>query len=632
MKRSGRPARLIHPTGVGRCAAVGGLLMATSTLASVDPFQPPPTAQVIEQIDGDDWVLQREALALLAERKSDAAERKLIEIVESARRPAWLRGQALVTLASINAPTALDRALLLAESPWVEVRAGALEALGRIGGEKAARVTRKHLRDKSPVTRFAALEAYARLKPGEAWPTVREALEDADRQTLLKVVPALVHIDRPEARQAMLELVDHDDSRIRFQIVRALKGTGDPAMTPILLRILGGDREAHVRDASREALLALPGRTVVDRVVRAMEADGRHAVLSAIRLMSQLRDNRLFDAVAERLSQVEGDHHDAIELALREMTEFDAARYRETFVRYLDFSRDSIRRQAVRGVGSGPTEGHFKLLREPLTDDDYHVRVEALRVLRETEDYPEIGPVRYFEQLVRYETDNRHTRNHVREWSVDLLSRLLRPEQVPEAVRAFQPVLTGDDRRIRDQLIKLLRNKAAEEHVGLIAQARGYVTEWRIIGPFPSDSDNTGLDRAYPPERSIDLGATYTGADDRRVAWERWQVNEADGVVPLHALMPVPVHRRVAYGLAVLDVPTAQPVKLHLETDDGFVAWLNGEPIAKQPKSGGKTVSVELDAGEHRLLLKVANEEDWWRFSVRVTDEQGAPVAWMQPE
>ncbi len=114
------------------------------------------------------------------------------------------------------------------------------------------------------------------------------------------------------------------------------------------------------------------------------------------------------------------------------------------------------------------------------------------------------------------------------------------------------------------------------------------------------------------------------GQEQRPLAWQGWQVDGVRGRVALHDAFPPPVHHNVAYALTELHAVTAGPVRLEVRHDDGCAIWLNGKEVYREGEAGDGEAEVTLPAGKSRLLVKVANLREWWRFAVRVTDEKGA--------
>jgi len=108
-----------------------------------------------------------------------------------------------------------------------------------------------------------------------------------------------------------------------------------------------------------------------------------------------------------------------------------------------------------------------------------------------------------------------------------------------------------------------------------------------------------------------------------QVAWTPHRVTGIEGRVELHDIMPPPIEYRVAYGIADLGSAKAQDVQLWIESDDAFRLWLNGDCIGERTTRGNHKIECQLPKGSSRLLIKVCNLSEWWRFRVRITDAQG---------
>src|SRR3954468_16596153 len=45
--------------------------------------------------------------------------------------------------------------------------------------------------------------------------------------------------------------------------------------------------------------------------------------------------------------------------------------------------------------------------------------------------------------------------------------------------------------------------------------------KWYVVGPF-DNSDRKAFDTAFPPEKKVDLNATYTGKRGKTIAWREY--------------------------------------------------------------------------------------------------------------
>lgn len=168
-----------------------------------------------------------------------------------------------------------------------------------------------------------------------------------------------------------------------------------------------------------------------------------------------------------------------------------------------------------------------------------------------------------------------------------------------------------------------------------LPQTFGWVTRWRLIGPF-DNTGNQGFTQAYPPETVVDPKAEYPG----KAGTVRWVDAEAQGdygVVdfnqPLGALKEV-----TGYAVAEFVSDKARPAEIRLGCKNGWKVWLNGKFLFGRDEyhTGAEIdqfrLPVQLRAGTNVILVKCTQNgqvEDWtkeWEFQLRVTDAQGTPI------
>ena len=164
----------------------------------------------------------------------------------------------------------------------------------------------------------------------------------------------------------------------------------------------------------------------------------------------------------------------------------------------------------------------------------------------------------------------------------------------------------------------------------LLAAQQGYITDWRILGPFPNEENRAATVSFFreedpaPPE-SVDYeGTAY-----------QWQPVRAKGIPAIVDLRKhlTPNRNRAAYAHAEIHVQKDQTVLFHIGSDDGCLFWVNGEKRLERPGSRRFTanedsVSAQLKTGPNFILIKVLQSAGDWLFCVRVTDETGAPIDW----
>jgi len=168
-----------------------------------------------------------------------------------------------------------------------------------------------------------------------------------------------------------------------------------------------------------------------------------------------------------------------------------------------------------------------------------------------------------------------------------------------------------------------------------LAQTFGWVTRWRLIGPF-DNTGNQGFTQAYPPEMVIDPKAEYPGKGGT-VRWVDAEAQGDYGMVDFNK--PFGALKEVAgYAVAEFVSDKARPAEIRLGCKNGWKVWLNGKFLFGRDEyhTGAEIdqfrLPVQLRAGTNVILVKCTQNgqvEDWtkeWEFQLRVTNAQGTPI------
>ncbi len=169
------------------------------------------------------------------------------------------------------------------------------------------------------------------------------------------------------------------------------------------------------------------------------------------------------------------------------------------------------------------------------------------------------------------------------------------------------------------------------------------INAWHVIGPFPAPFAEA-MGTEFPPEKAIDLKASYPGLDGKAVKWQTVErhlepgANLADEFfVDFDDVFGGRKNNAVAYALCYLVAPEPQKVELALGTDDGVVVWLNDEAVHRV--EGGRAytakqdrVPVRLNKGPNKLLLKINQGGGDWGFCVHVERPDGQPATAVVPQ
>ena len=216
---------------------------------------------------------------------------------------------------------------------------------------------------------------------------------------------------------------------------------------------------------------------------------------------------------------------------------------------------------------------------------------------------------------------------------IDAADKALAAGDKAAATKEFSYALTyardeAQIKKVAGELRKLGQEVDLPKHFG-------FLTHWKLIGAF----DNTklvGFDTAYPPEKELNLTASYPG----KVEPARW-VDVATpndyGMVDFNR--PFGDMKGVTgYAFTEFNAAAAGPAELRLGCKNGWKVWFNGKLLfGRDEYHRGARIDqyrlpVELKAGKNTILVKVCqNEEvkDWtkeWEFQLRVCDATGTAI------
>jgi hypothetical protein len=356
---------------------------------------------------------------------------------------------------------------------------------------------------------------------------------------------------------------------------------------------------------------------------RSTDADTFRTVLA---LIEDVLDRPLSDQLAEQLPVIAAQHGGEVRTVLSLLNRHGGTRHAGAVAELLDEKYPwYVQRDAVDALGEMRVD-HFKLFKPLIATEHRYLRSSVLSVLSsKTKGAPEGGIVAYLRPVVALKGEDRSA-----VWAaMQLMASRISKDETAELVAVIRPMLGSSDREQREQAMQMLQRVAQGDIARHVAATQGFVTEWHLAGPFPSDRNNRGHHAAYPPERRVDLEAEYKGVNNLPVTWKSWRVTSVDGTAPLHKLMPLPVEYRTAYAVTRFDAPARQQVQVVVDADEGFKLWLNGGKVAEQFGRGSRAVLVPVREGRNELLIKVTNRKEWWQFSVKLLDPEGKALPWM---
>lgn len=618
---------------------VGGLLfLGPATLADAPDVI--AVERMLDRLDSAaevDWILQAEAMVQLADWGVADAARPLAAMAQDGDADAWLRGQALIALVRLEGASRLELAAELAGAPSATLRTAAVRALGLIGAEAGLAIIERALDDDEAAVRHEAFEAYARLRGVAALDAVAPWLEREEPEAVAAAVRALAHIDAREARDHLLAALTHEQAAVRAETAGALARLArHDAVVPLIERMLGDDAEA-VQAAARQALLRFDAPGLEAALDERIGELGPAQRVAAVELLAERAEPRTAALVAGWIGPYLRDDAAAMTAAIGLLARVDAAGHQQVLIDALEHEDADVRRMAVQGLAALRELDLFTVLRGRLLDEAGGVRAAAFTALRQGHQAtPERGILRYLEPVL--EGEDRDTL----ERALSLLAQRLEAGDVGQAIDRVERLLTGEDERLRRAAADALAGVADEPGRERIAAMQGYLTRWQIVGPFPSDEEQDGFDRAYPPERGLDFAARYelgaegageageageedADAEPQMLGWRGWTVQQVDGRVPLNEIMNTR-DAGVAYG--VTDIRARVPVEAELQIhfDDSVMVWLNEQRIARVEGPGEEQITIDLRRGVNRLVVKCVNRHSTWSWRVRVMADDGRRI------
>ncbi len=217
----------------------------------------------------------------------------------------------------------------------------------------------------------------------------------------------------------------------------------------------------------------------------------------------------------------------------------------------------------------------------------------------------------------------------LRDYSGDLglvLSpQLLGPQDVPRIDLAPRSQYSADQQRaVWDAALAYYKGEPAD-----FQKRFGTQTHWMLIGPFPNEGATfKGHHAVYPPEREIDLSATYDGIGGK-VRWIEHRQPGPRASIDFTKIFK-PTQYVCAYALCYVTAPRRLDVQIRLGTNDSGKLWVGGKLVFDYPYEGStlldrEVIPVVLPKGTTPILLKICNGVLNWGFVLRITDAQGCP-------
>ena len=140
--------------------------------------------------------------------------------------------------------------------------------------------------------------------------------------------------------------------------------------------------------------------------------------------------------------------------------------------------------------------------------------------------------------------------------------------------------------------------------------------KWYSAGPF-DNTEKAGFDFAYPPEKKVDLKATYDGKGGAKVAWKEYAAFQPGKINDLHKLFPDVRKDAVVYLYHTFESPKSFKLPISFGSDDYISVFVNGKRVLHEQYVGGASADqflavADVKEGTNELLIKVCQEAGEW--------------------
>jgi len=166
--------------------------------------------------------------------------------------------------------------------------------------------------------------------------------------------------------------------------------------------------------------------------------------------------------------------------------------------------------------------------------------------------------------------------------------------------------------------------QAVSEALKQVQLTMSYLTQWQVTGPYRQEGKDYAalFDIVFPAETEgapgVNWKALPAGTDQQRP-------------FVLDLLKAVGGEQCVAYVRTWVNSAQDQPAVLHLGTDDGVKAWLDGKQVyalnvARPLQPGSDKVPLTLHAGWNRLVMKLTQNNLGWEFTAQILKPDGTAI------
>jgi hypothetical protein len=186
-----------------------------------------------------------------------------------------------------------------------------------------------------------------------------------------------------------------------------------------------------------------------------------------------------------------------------------------------------------------------------------------------------------------------------------------------------------------DQVKEIAKGIRAQGDDVSLVQHFGFLTDWKIIGPF-NNKNFVGFAETYPPEKQLDFEKKLEGQFGE-VAWGDITTGDEFGILDIAKTIS-PYKGAVMYLTTTFDAASARDVQFRFGTPNAWKIWVNGEYLfGRDEYHRGMAIDqyavpATLKKGQNVILVKLCQneQEDSWaqryQLQFRVSDASGVAI------
>jgi len=598
-----------QPSDGVRLAAYRGMILASSKSEGLK--------RMVDAITGTNGPDQSAALGLVRSFEGEGATAALADLLSRVAPPVEV---ALIeSLAQRGDPAAAPAMVQATKSPDTLTRTAALAGLGALDDTSSILRLAEAAASATGPEQAAARQSLTVLKRYHPALAMLTALPIAPLPVQAELARALGERSETTAAPRLIELARQGPDSVRAAALQALARLADQAQIPTLISLILEARTDSARAPAVEALnrtfqrlQAKQGHVDPSPLVQALATNSAEGRIALLPVCSGLADPQVRAALRTALGDTDAPTRQAAVRALADSNDpellpelLEAARATaEENLRTLAIGgwvRLAIREPIAKVPPSRQIEGLAALLATPLTIEQKRLLLSGMAEVPATEILALAEPF-LTQEPVRVEASRA---------LISIAAALPEPALAAATLKGvLASAQEADVRQAADAALKAIEARA------------GYLTSWKVAGPFrQAGKDYAALfDIVFPPETdgAAEWRPLPPGSDPSRP----WLMD---------LLKPLGGEQCVAYARTWVFSERATQARLEMGSDDGVKAWINHElalanNVARPLTPASDKAAVNLKAGWNLCLLKITQNNLGWEFCARLTAPDGGLI------